>query len=111
MTEQRLNSKMQAFTERFDSISFKGVVLNVPYLIFLALLGVMYISNSNKGLSLAREIEVKKKALKEVRWRYKDAQANLIFATSEKQISERAVQLGILPLEKPAFEIKEVKKK
>lgn len=111
MAEQKVVNKVHAFKERFDSISYKGVVLNVPYLIFLALLGVMYISNSNKGLSLAREIEKKKKVLKEVRWRYKDAQANLIFATSEKQISERAMPIGILPLQKPAFEIKAVEKK
>lgn len=111
MTEANVRDRINAIKERFDNISYRGVVLNVPYLIFLALLAVMYISNSNKGLSLAREIEKKKKELKEVRWRYKDAQASLIYYTSERQISEQARPLGIAPLSKPAFEIKAVEKK
>lgn len=111
MTEEKAKSKINVIKERFDNISYRGVVLNVPYLIFLALLAVMYISNSNKGLSLSREIEKRKKELKEVRWRYKDAQASLIYYTSERQISDKAEEIGIQPLSKPAFEIKEVQKK
>lgn len=103
-------SRIDSIKERFDSISYKGVVLNVPFLIFLALLAVMYIANNNRGVAISREIEKKDKELEEVRWRYKDAQANLIFNTSEKQISDKTAKMGIHPLEKPAFEIKAYKK-
>ncbi len=107
MEEIKKQSRLEAFKERFDSISYKGVVLNVPFMIFLALLALAYISNSNNGVALSREIEKKNKELEEVRWKFKDAEANLIFNLSEKQISERALKMGINPLDKPAFEIKQ----
>ncbi|HRP90268.1 MAG TPA: FtsL-like putative cell division protein [Edaphocola sp.] len=101
-------SKWIMLKEKFDHFSYKGVVLNVPFLIFIALLAVFYISNNNKGISIARAIEKKTKVLEEARWRYKDAQSNLIYRTSEKKLSEQTEKIGIKPLEKPAFEIKKV---
>ncbi|HTO16155.1 MAG TPA: FtsL-like putative cell division protein [Edaphocola sp.] len=99
-------NKWMEMKEKFDHFSYKGVVLNVPFLVFIAILAVFYISNNNKGMGLAREIEQKTKELEEARWKYKDAQSNLIYKTSEKKISERTSKIGIKPLEKPAFEIK-----
>jgi len=110
MEEVKKQSRLDVFKERFDSISYKGVVLNVPFLIFLAILALAYISNNNKGVAISREIEKKNKELEEVRWRYKDAQANLIYSTSEKQISDQTAAMGIHPLDKPAFEIKKYTK-
>ena len=106
MEEEKKQSRLETLKERFDSISYKGVVLNVPFMIFLALLALAYISNSNNGVALSRAIEKKNKELEEVRWKFKDAEANLIFSLSEKQISDRAFSMGIKPLDKPAFEIK-----
>lgn len=110
MEQPKKQTKLEAIKERFDNISYKGVVLNVPFMIFVAVLALVYISNSNNGVAISREIEKRNKVLEEVRWKYKDAEANLIFNLSEKQISDRALQLGIKPLDKPAFEIKEYKK-
>lgn len=106
MEEVKKQSKLEVFKERFDSISYKGVVLNIPFMIFLALLALAYISNSNNGVALSREIEKKNKELEEIRWKFKDAEAQLILNLSEKKISDRALKMGIKPLDKPAFEIK-----
>lgn len=111
MEETNKRSRIEVIKERFDNISYKGVVLNVPFLIFIALLALAYISNSNKGVAISREIEKKNKELEEVRWRYKDAQANLIYNTSEKQISDKTAAMGIHPLDKPALEIKKYQPK
>lgn len=110
MEAKKRQSRLETIKERFDSISYKGVVLNVPFMIFLALLALAYISNSNNGVALSREIEKKNKELEEVRWKFKDAEANLIFSLSEKQISDRALSMGIRPLDKPAFEIKRLQR-
>lgn len=101
--------KLEKIKQRFDTISYKGVVLNVPFLIFLAILALMYISNSNNGVALFREIEKKKKVLEETRWRYKDTEANLIYSLSERQISQKTAPMNIKPLDKPAFEIQSSK--
>lgn len=99
---------MKSWQSTVDIISYKGIVSNIPYFIFVAILGIIYISNSNKSISIMREISKKNKELKELRWRYKDAQANLIFHTSETEVINRASSIGIQPLEKPAYEIKKL---
>lgn len=111
MEAEKVQNKFNRFREKFDSFSYKGVVLNVPFMIFIAILALAYISNNNNGVAIAREIEKKTKILEEVRWKYKDAQANLIYNTTEKQINDKASAIGISPLTKPAFEIKQTENK
>lgn len=89
--------------ERF---SYQGIVRNTPYLIFLALLCVVYITNNNRAISLNRSINKKEKELKEIRWSYLDIQSRLMLASSETQLIERAQTIGLKPLEKPPYEVK-----
>ncbi len=95
-----------SWREILDRISYKGIVDNMPYLIFVAILCILYITNTNRAIYLTRSINLKNKELKELRWRYMDIQSRLMFQTSETQIIPKARTIGLLPLEKPAFEIK-----
>lgn len=105
-TASKVSTLSKYWQDILEKISYKGIVSNLPYLIFVAALCVIYITNSNNCVSMIREIGKKNKELSELRWRYKDAQANLIFETSEAQITKRAKEIGILSLEKPPYEIK-----
>ncbi|MFT4060980.1 MAG: FtsL-like putative cell division protein [Edaphocola sp.] len=89
-----------------DRFSYKGIVSNMPYLMFLTLLCILYITNNNRAISLTRSINEKGKELKELRWRYMDVQSRLMYQTSETQLVPKAAVLGLKPLDKPAFEIK-----
>jgi len=89
--------------ERF---SYNGIVRNIPFLLFLSVLCVLYIANSSRAVSLTRELTEKGKELKELRWQYLDIQSRLMLATSESQLTQRAAAIGIKPLDKPAFEIR-----
>lgn len=88
-----------------DRISYQGIVRNVPYLMFLTLLCILYITNNNRAISLTRDINDKTKELKELRWKYMDIQSRLMYQTSETQLVPKAAALGLRPLDKPAFEI------
>jgi len=94
--------------ERF---SYNGIVRNIPFLLFLSVLCVLYIANSSRAVSLTRELTEKGKQLKELRWQYLDIQSRLMLATSESQLTRRAADIGIKPLDKPAFEIRITKTK
>lgn len=85
--------------------TYKQIVNNVSYIIFAFMLCISYVANSNKANNILREQSKKLETLKEVNWRYKDLQSRLMYQTSENQIKERAAQVGLKPLEKPAFEI------
>ena len=89
-----------------DRISFQGIVNNMPYLMFVALLCLLYITNNNKAISLTRSINDKTKELKELKWRYMDLQSRLMYQTSEFQLMKKTADLGLSPLTQPAFEIK-----
>lgn len=95
-----------AWNRTVDKISYKGIVKNMPYLIFLTLLAIIYIANNNYAISLVRELDAKKKELKEVHWRYMDLQSKLMFQTSESQLKIKTATLGLKPLAEPAFEVR-----
>lgn len=100
----------KAWDKMVDKITYKGMVRNMPYLIFLALLAIIYIANNNHAIALVRAVDNKKKELKELRWRYMDLQSRLMYQTSESQLKLKTEQLGLQPLKEPAFEIKIIHK-
>lgn len=102
----------KAWNRVVDKISYKGMVKNMPYLIFLTLLAIIYIANINHAIALERQLSAKKKELKQLRWRYMDLQSRLMYQTSESQLKLKTEALGLKPLQEPAFEIrvKQIKK-
>lgn len=98
--------KQGSWKDLVERISYQGIVRNMPYLMFVTLLCILYITNNNRAISLTRSINDKSKELKELRWRYMDIQSRLMYQTSETQLIPRAEVLGLKPLDKPAFEIK-----
>lgn len=103
-TEQVPGSK--SWNKVVDRISYFSIVKNMPYLIFLALLAIIYIANNNHAIELVRELDIKKKELKQLRWRYMDLQSRLMYQTSESQLKLKTEALGLKPLKEPAFEIR-----
>lgn len=99
-------SRWSAWKDAVERISYQGIVRNMPYLMFLTLLCIVYITNNNRAISLTRSINAKTKELKELHWRYLDIQSRLMYQTSETQLVPKAQAIGLKPLEKPAFEIK-----
>jgi hypothetical protein len=95
-----------SWREIIDRISYKGIVKNMPYLMFLTVLCILYITNNNRAISLTRSINDKSKELKELRWKYMDIQSRLMYQTSETQMINRSAALGLKPLDRPSFEVK-----
>lgn len=89
-----------------NKLSITLLVSNIPFMLFLAGLSALYITNNNKAVDLVKELESKNKELKEVKWAFSDIQSRLIRATSETELRKKSDHLGLHPLEKPVFEIK-----
>jgi len=69
---QRVRSDWRSLVEK---VSYKAIVNNIPYLAFLVLLCVLYISNSHRALEMQRELNAQRKVLKELRWKYMDTKS------------------------------------
>ncbi len=107
--EEARREAKQTWRDVVDKISYKGIVHNMPYLLFVALLCIIYINNNNRSVAITRDLNGKSEQLKELRWKYRDIQARLMSLTSETEITNKAMLQGIYPSVHPAYEIKGTK--
>lgn len=99
---QRIRSDWKMLLEK---VSYKAIVNNIPYLAFVALLGVLYINNSQHAIEMQRDLNNKNKELKELRWKYMDIKTKLMNARMEMEVIKNAGRLGLKPMILPAYRI------
>ena len=99
---QRIRSDWKMLLEK---VSYKAIVNNIPFLAFIALLGVLYINNSQRAVEMQRELNRQNLALKELRWKYMDIKTRLMNARMETEVITNAGQLGLKPMMLPAYKI------
>lgn len=99
---QRIRSDWKMLLEK---VSYKAIVNNIPYLAFVALLGVLYINNSQRAVEMQRELNKQNKILKELRWKYMDINTQLMNARMETEVIKSAGKLGLKPMMLPAYKI------
>ncbi|MBX2907075.1 MAG: hypothetical protein KF744_13605 [Taibaiella sp.] len=104
---ERVRSDWRSLVEK---VSYKAIVNNIPFLAFLVLLCVLYISNSQRAIDMQRELNAKNKELKELRWKYMDVKSQLMYVKTETQVMKNAEKLGLKPSLMPAYKIEEAKK-
>lgn len=105
---QRVRNDWRVLMEK---MSYKAIVNNIPFLAFLALLCVFYITNSRRAIDMQREMNKQTKALKELRWKYLDVQSQLMQAKTETKILKSAEELGLKPSLLPAYKVTKEEKK
>jgi Bacteriodetes cell division protein (FtsL-like) len=103
--------------EKMDSNSFISKLFNdglvskeaatdaLPYLCFLALLGMIYIANSHFAVNNVRRIDKLNKEVKELRWEYKSLKADLMFKSKLTEVAKKVDTLGIKELIEPPKKI------
>ena len=99
---QRIRSDWKMLLEK---VSYKAIVNNIPFLAFIALLGVLYINNSQHAIEVQRELNKQTKVLKELRWKYMDIKTQLMNARMETEVIKNAGQMGLKPMMLPAYKI------
>lgn len=99
---QRVRSDWRSLVEK---VSYKAIVNNIPFLAFVVLLCMLYISNSHRAIEIQREINAKNDSLKELRWKYLDVKTQLIGVKSEKQVVRSAKNVGLVQTNMPAYKI------
>ena len=103
--------------EKMDSNSFISKLFNdglvskeaatdaLPYLCFLAFLGMIYIANSHFAVNNVRSIDKLNKEVKELRWEYKSLKAELMFKSKLTEVAKKVDTLGIKELIEPPKKI------
>ena len=88
-----------------DKVSYRGIVNNVPYMAFLVLLCVLYITNNQRTIETQRVLNRKNDQLKELRWKYMDIKSQIMNAGMETQVIRNAAAQGLKPIMLPAYKI------
>ncbi len=81
------------------------VIRNIPFLMFLAVLAILYIANTYYTERIYKDLESTKTELKELRYRYITAKSSLMFNTRSSVITEKAKLLGLEDPRIPPFRI------
>ncbi|MFD2597578.1 FtsL-like putative cell division protein [Sphingobacterium corticis] len=86
------------------------VTKNLPFIAFVALLGLIYISNRHLAENTVRRIDRLGKEVKELGWDYKSLHAELMKLTTQSEIAKRADTLGLTERTEPPIKIELIKK-
>lgn len=100
------DSKVPLWARISDGLTMEIFVRNIPFMLFVAALGAVYITNNSNAADLVRALDKKHKELKELKWEYMDVHSRLVYATSENELIKASGPEGLHALTKPAFEIK-----
>lgn len=76
---------------------------NLLYILFLFVLCMVYIFNNHLALKLVREINLKAKELKELRWEYLTYKSDLMYKSKLTEVLPKAKEMGLEELKNPPF--------
>lgn len=86
-------------------INYKVMTQNMPFILFLALLALVYIANSHLAEKKIRRINKLGKEIKELKWEYLNVKSELMFRSKMSEVSKAVEPLGLKQLNMPPQKI------
>ncbi len=95
------------FTQLFtDGVISKGAATDMlPFIIFLAFLGIIYIGNRHFAENNIRNIDQLSKEVKELSWDFKTTKADLMLKSTQTEVAKQVVKLGLKESVEPPVKI------
>ncbi|MFI5162317.1 MAG: FtsL-like putative cell division protein [Sphingobacteriales bacterium] len=98
------NALWQLFKKNFNS---EKATSALPFVLFMALLGMIYIGNMHLAEKTIRDIDKVGKEAKEFSWDYKTLKADLAYRSTLSEVAKRADTLGIKESIEPPQKLKD----
>lgn len=87
------------------AVSKEAATDMLPYLVFLCVIGMIYIANSHMAVKRIRDIDRLSKEVKELSWEYKSLKAELMFKSKMTEVAKKVDTLGLKELIEPPKKI------
>ncbi len=103
----------QVISQKIDwkrLLSYKWVVRNIPFFLFLSVLAVLYIYNGHYSDRLIKKISTTEKHIKELEYEYKTIKSEVIFRSKASELARAVEPMGLKELTKPPVILEEEKK-
>lgn len=94
-------------TDWRKNFNYRFIVNNIPFVLFLALIAVLYIYNGHFADKLARKIATSEKNIKELEYEFKTIQSELIFRSKASELIRAVEPLGLRELKQPPMQLTE----
>lgn len=85
--------------------SYRWIVKNVSFFLYLALLAVIYISNGHYADKMIRNINSTGKELKELEYEYKTVNGEIMFRSKQSELSKTVEPMGLKESKEPPFKL------
>lgn len=89
------------------SITAERATSALPFILYVALLGMIYIGNMHLAEKNIRDLDKVSKEVKELSWDYKTTKADLAYKSTLTEVAKRVDTLGIKESLQPPQKIKE----
>ncbi|MCX6235669.1 MAG: FtsL-like putative cell division protein [Bacteroidetes bacterium] len=89
----------------------ESMIRQLPFLLYLAFLAIIYITNSVYAEKNVIETDRLRKEMKELRYNYITTKSQLMFISKQSEVSKRIKPTGLKEATKPAFKLIEGKGK
>ena len=107
-------AKQRAFVDEQDKkkdwrprINYAGIVKNIPFLLFLFVLAILYIANGHYAVKNIREINQLQTRVKELHWQYLDKKSEWMYRSKMSEVSGKVAPYGLQIADTPPLVIKE----
>lgn len=100
-TEQRAVKEKERKRERKRLFSYRWIVKNIPFFLFLSVLAVIYIYNGHYADKTIRNINKVSKELKELQYEYKTLKSDVMYRSKQSEMAKAVEPLGLKELVVP----------
>lgn len=87
--------------ERRRIFSYRWIVKNIPFFLFLSVLAVIYIYNGHYADKTIRNINKVSKELKELQYEYKTLKSEVMYRSKQSEMAKAVEPLGLKELVAP----------
>jgi hypothetical protein len=88
-------------------LNYQSVVRQLPFILFLAVLAVVYIYNGHRADKITRNIDVLTREVKELKWEYISKKKVVMFMSKPSEVAKAAAPLGLKELEQSPVVLKD----
>lgn len=82
--------------KKYSTISAMVIFKNLPFMIFILGIGLVYIANVQYAEYQIRKSQVLEKEIKELKWKYWSMQSGIMFSTTESQVSQKVSEKELM---------------
>src|SRR5215510_4387619 len=107
MEDQMVKKEKESKLDWKKWLNYQSIVKQIPFILFLALLAVIYIYNGHHADKTIRSINRTAKEVKELQHEYKTVKSELMFRSKQSELAKTVEPLGLKELTQSPAVLKE----